>query len=123
MSSAIIALPVTVEQIAQAIRQMNVAERMRLLELVPELQEKARTERDEEEAHISLTELQTEVNQLFAGKKLDIGEPFIGDLSLHDYLSLPDQERQVIWEKLADDNAWLNTIKEKNVRPDALLAR
>ncbi|MCL4262806.1 MAG: hypothetical protein KJ069_06305 [Anaerolineae bacterium] len=123
MSSAIVALPVTVEQIAQAIRQMNVAERMRLLELVPELQEKVGDERDEEEARISLVELQTEVNQLFAGKKLAIGDPFIGDLSLHDYLSLPEEERQSLWEKLADDNAWLDTIKEKDVRPDALLAR
>lgn len=123
MSSAIVALPVTVEQIAQAIRQMDVAERVRLLELVPELQEKAEDERGEEEARISLAELQTEVNQLFSGKKLAIEDPFIGDLSVYDYLSLPEEERQSLWEKLADDNTWLHTIKEKDVQPDALPAR
>jgi len=38
MTKSVLALPVTIEQIATAIKQMSPAERQRLFELVPELQ-------------------------------------------------------------------------------------
>ena len=41
MSQAVFALPVSVEQLATAIRQMSAADRQRLLILVPELRQEA----------------------------------------------------------------------------------
>jgi hypothetical protein len=122
MSGAIVALPMTVEQIAQAIKQMNANERVRLLELVPELQEQETGRRSRREAQTSVAELQSEIDQLLNSRKLAADDPFVGNLSFRDYLALPDQDRESLWAQLAGNNTWLDEDQKKEVQPDALLA-
>ena len=122
MSKSVLALPVSIEQLAVAIRRMSPADQQRLLELVPELRRAAKQPppRTLDEARVSVERVRAEVAQAFAAQRLSPDEPFVGDLTLGQYLDLPDEARARLW------NAWtdvdLDGIEERDVRPDALPA-
>lgn len=123
MSETVLALPVSVEQIAVVIKQMSPADRRRLLDLVPELRQ-AMTQpasRTEEEARKTVEELRAQVMHVLKGKPLSPTEPFLGNLTLEQYLELSDQERAELWEQWAEQSA--EEFEELDVRPDAVLAR
>jgi hypothetical protein len=123
MSQAVFALPVSVEQLAAAIRQMSSADRQRLLTLVPELHQEATQlpPRTLDEAQAAVERVQAEVLQALGGQLLSTDEPFLGDLTLGQYLDLPDEERARLWKTWADVD--LNTLEERDVRPDAAPTR
>ena len=122
MSRSVPMLPVSIEQLAAAIRQMSLADQQRLLELVPELRQAATQwpSRTSDEM-ASVERLRTEVVQALAGQRLSSNEPFMGDLTLGQYLALPKEERVRLWDAWADVD--LDKIEEKDVRPDAVPAR
>jgi hypothetical protein len=101
MTESIVALPVSVEQIAAVIKQMSPDNRQRLLDLVPELRQplepRARTLR---EARANMSLVREQVQQALAGQSLSPNEPFLGELTLGQYLALPDAERARLWESL-----------------------
>lgn len=119
MSQAVFALPVSVEQLAAAIRQMSSADRQRLLTLVPELHQEATQLPPQtlDEAQTAVERVQAEVLQALGGQLLSTDEPFLGDHTLGQYLDLPDEERARLWQTWADVD--LNTLEERDVRPDA----
>lgn len=119
MSQSVVSLPVSVEQIAAAIRQMPPAERKRLLDLVPELRQFARRTLDE--ARTSAASVRADVQQALAGQALSSTDPFLGDLTLDQYLALPDEERARLWETPVDAT-WIEA-EERDVRSDTLSAR
>lgn len=123
MFQSVIALPVSVEQLAAAIRHMSPADRQRLLDLVPELRQAATQlpPRMLDEARASVERVQTEVAQVLAGQCLSPDEPFVDGLSLGQYLDLPEEERACLWNVWA--NVALDEVEERDVRPDALSAR
>ena len=47
--------------------------------------------------------------------------PFLGDLTLGQYLDFPDEDRARLWEELAEID--MDGLDELDVRPDALPAR
>ncbi len=103
MTNSVIALPVSVEQVAVAIRQMKLTDRKRLMELVPELRQET-TEtlpRTLEQARAAVEQLRAEVQQALAGTSLSPNEPFLGNLALGQYLDLPDDKRAQLWDEWA----------------------
>lgn len=123
MQSAIVSMPVTIEQVAVVVRNMSRKDRQRLLELVPELREapnllpSMQTAQDQ----IPVEQLRREVLAALDGQSLAADEPFLDNLTVGDYLDLPDSERAHLWGRwTADaDLSW----EEVDVRADALLAR
>jgi hypothetical protein len=103
MAESILAVPVSVEQIAMAIKQMSPATRQRLLDLVPELcQTPSPAPRTIYETRASVTIVREQVQQALAGQPPSPDDPFLGGLTLKQYLDLPDEERARLWESLTD---------------------
>ena len=101
---------------------MSPGDRQRLLELVPELRE-APTRlppRTLDEMQASAERVRAEVIQALAGQRLSPDEPFVDDLTLGQYLDLPDDERARLWNAWADTE--LDSIEERDVRSDAMPA-
>ena len=118
-----LALPVSIEQVAVVIKQMSQSDRERLLDLVPELRQRVpRTSRRYGEQGLATVErMRGEVSRALGGQLLSLSEPFLGDLTLGQYLELPDAERGRLWD------AWVEIepeeLEELDVHPDALPAR
>jgi hypothetical protein len=115
MTNSVIALPVSVEQVAVAIRQMKLTDRKRLMELVPELRhETAETlPRTLEQARVAVEQLRAEVQKALAGTSLSPDEPFLENLTLGQYLDLPDEKRAQLWDEWA--GVALDEIDEREV--------
>jgi hypothetical protein len=123
MTTSVFALPISVEQLATVIRHMTPADRQRLLDLVPELRQEAIRvpPRTPDEAQAAIERVREKVIQALAGQLLAPDEPFVGDLTLGQYLNLPDEARARLWEAWADGD--LHQLEERDVRPDAVPAR
>jgi hypothetical protein len=123
MSTSVFALPISLEQLATVIRYMTPADRQRLLDLVPELRQEATQvpPRTLDEAQAAIERVREKVTRALAGKLLLPNEPFVGDLTLGQYLNLPDEARARLWEAWADGD--LHQLEERDVRPDAVSAR
>jgi len=118
MTSKVLALPVTIEQIANTIKQMSHEERLRLLELVPELTQNEPTI-SIEEAKANVAKLEVELKEALGGQIFSLDDPFLGNLTLGQYLALPDEEQGRLWDELAGDN-WFDELEEVDVQPNAL---
>jgi len=118
MADVLFALPVSVEQIALVIKQMNPSDRQRLLDLAPELRDAViqATSRTLDEAQANVTQLQTEVKQALAGQHLSSETPFLGDLTLGQYLDLPENERSQLWEDWT--KLELEELEESDIKID-----
>jgi len=103
MVNSVIALPVSVEQVAVAIRQMQLPEQQRLLELVPELKQVHvnNLPRTLEQARAAVERVRTEVKQALAEKSIASEEPFVNGLTISQYLNFPDETRAQLWEEWA----------------------
>jgi len=102
---------------------MTPADRQRLLDLVPELRQEATQSppRTLDEAQSVIERVREKVTRALAGQLLWPDEPFVGDLTLGQYLTLPDEARARLWEAWADGD--LHQLEERDVRPDAVPAR
>ena len=123
MTSSVIALPVSVEQMALAIRQMNFTDRKRLIELVPELRREITgiLPRTLEQASASVEQLRVEVQQAFASANSSPDEPFFGGLTVGQYLNLPDNQRAQLWDDWAEVD--LEAMEERGGLNDAMPVR
>jgi len=123
MSTSVFALPISIEQLATVIRHMTPADRQRLLDLVPELRLEAAqvSPRTLDGARAAIERVREKVTQALAGQLLAPDEPFVGELTLGQYLNLPDEVRARLWEAWA--NGDLYTLEERDARPDAIPAR
>jgi hypothetical protein len=123
MQSAMVPMPVTIEQVAVVVRNMSRKDRQRLLELVPELRETPNMllSMQSTKDQTPVEQLRREILAALDGQLLASDEPFLDNLTVGDYLDLPDAERAHLWDRwTADaDLSW----EEVDVRPDALLAR
>jgi len=115
MTSSVITLPVSVEQMAVAIRKMQFTDRKRLIELVPELRHESMETlpRSLEQARASVEQLRVEVQQALAGANPSPDEPFFGGLTVGQYLDLPDNQRAQLWDDWAEVD--LDTMEEREV--------
>ncbi len=123
MTERILTLPVSIEQIAAMIRQMNQTDQKRLLSLVPELQRAASQShgpRAEEQARAGTEILRKKVLESLNGQPLSSDEPFAGNMTLGQYNSLSDKDKSGLWDQWEDTD--LTESEEKEVRSDALSA-
>lgn len=122
MSRAVWPMPVSVEQIAVVVQRMSPEERRRLVELAPELRQ-ATTQapsRTPGEIHAAVERVRVEVMQALSGQLLSPAELFLGNLTLGQYMDLPDEDRARLWDEWAEID--LEELEELDVRPDAVLA-
>jgi len=122
MSELAFALPVSVEQIAVAVRQMSPGDKQRLLELVPDLSRLATKASSDvtEQVQVRLAHLQAEVLAAVNGQLLSPDEPFVAHLTLGQYHGLVEEERARLWDEWAALD--LMQLQERDVDADALLA-
>ncbi len=122
MAELVFALPVSVEQIAVVIKQMDLDDQKRLLELVPTLQQAASQPpvRTVEQTHNNISRLQAEVLAVVDNQPLSADEPFLGGLTLKQYHALPEKKKAELWDEWGIDN--LMEIEEQEVAVDTLPA-
>lgn len=101
MTTTLPTLPVSVEQIAIAVRQMSVTDRRRLLELAPELREAVSQPRTLKEAAASVEYTRAAVQAALGDQPLSADTPFLDDLTLGQYLDLPEDDRAALWDTWA----------------------
>jgi hypothetical protein len=116
MARSVLALPISIEQLAAVIRQMNSADRQRLLALAPELRQDALQlpPHTSDPARAAVERIRAEVLQALQGQLLSPDEPFLEGLTLGAYLALPDAERARLWAVWTEVD--LDHIEEKDVR-------
>lgn len=123
MQSAMVPMPVTIEQVAVVVRNMSRKDRQRLLELVPELRETLNTPLPVQVTKDSapVEQLRQEILAALDGQLLAPNEPLLDNLTVGEYLDLPDAERAHLWDRWTEDAdlSW----EEVDVRADALPAR
>ncbi len=119
----ILPLPVSLEQIGSVIRRMSFEEQRRLLDLAPNLRAAALQipHRTESQAREAVLRLQQEIQAELGGELLSPEEPFLGNMTLGEYLALPEEEKHILWESWEDTD--LMELDEREVGPDALSAR
>jgi hypothetical protein len=119
MSDSILTLPVSVEQIAVVIKQMSPADQKRLLDLAPKLRDVAihqqSLDKNAEQIQTNIAHLRTEVLTAVGNQPLSPDDPFLGNLTLGQYLALPDEEKARLWEEWADID--LMELGEQEVSP------
>ena len=119
MTTAMPTLPVSVEQLALAIRQISSVDRRRLFELAPELRETAASlPRTLPEARASVEYTRATVRAALGNECLSPDTPFVDDLTLGQYLDLPDDRRAQLWDTWAGLD--LADLEEQDARSDAL---
>lgn len=72
------------------------------------------------EIHAAVERVRGEVMQALSGPLLSPAEPFLGDLTLGQYMELPDEDRARLWDEWAGID--LEELEELDVRPDAVSA-
>lgn len=121
MPESVFALPVSVEQIAAAIKQMSSRDRKRLLSLVPDLRTnptRGPSVRTLEAARASVGKLKSEVQEAMNHQVLPADAPFFGELTLAQYHALSDRDKAEIWDKSTELD--IMQMEEKEVGQDAL---
>jgi hypothetical protein len=98
-------MPVSVEQVAMVIQQMDIEERRRLIALVPDLRDVLIPRRTLRQAKASARVLQQELRERMGGEYLKSDQPFLGDMTLQAYWALPDKERARLWAEWSAE-AW-----------------
>ena len=122
MSTSVLALPVSVEQVAAVIKQMTPVDQRHLLDLVPDFRHLASLSpsRTVEEAQTTVAQLRNKVVSTVNNQLLSPDEPFFGDLTLQQYHALSDEEKTKLWDRWTDMD--MTNLDEREVQPDAVSA-
>ncbi|NOX63372.1 MAG: hypothetical protein GXP42_15720 [Chloroflexi bacterium] len=101
MNATVVSLPITLEQIAEAVRRLSPKDRQRLFEMVFEAEktEPATSILDVDDA---VKAVQDRLKESLDKWPLSPEEPFVDGLSLGEYLDLPDEERERLWREWAN---------------------
>lgn len=111
MADMTIPVPLTLEQIAFAIRQMGKRERSKLLELFIEQDaEVAISPRQQQKIEHSLSVLKQEVDQALNGQTIKDESILFDGLTLKRYLELTDGEQQQLLDQWSAEAAWFDAM-------------
>jgi hypothetical protein len=127
MMSEEIKYSISIERVAHIIREMSAEEKGYLVYLVPELREVEPLKPPEQPLRPSeefLEQLRQEILEARDGVPPSDEDPFIGGLTVGEYLGLSDEEQEELWDELyAKASAELDEENyEHPVKPDALIA-
>ena len=121
MAEVVLALPISVEQVAIVINQMSQADQERLLEVVPSLSQLAvalASVRTIGQMQANIERLQAEVLAVQDNQSLSPDEPFLEGFTLGQYHDLPDEQKAKLWDRWA--NVDITELEEQEVSPNAL---
>ena len=123
MPVAVARRPMTLEQVANAVKELTLSQQRQLIDLVPNLRWVAQKPavRTAEEIEASVVAVRAELMSALNYQPVSRDAPFLGGLTLGEYLALPDAEQARIWDE-AEEIDW-DDLEEVEVSPDALLAR
>lgn len=123
MQVAVARGPMTLEQVANAVKELTLSQQRQLLDLVPNLRWVAQKPavRTVEEARAEVELLKEEIMAELNYQPISGNEQFLGAFTLNEYLALPDSEQARIWDEAAEID-W-DDLEEVEVSPHALLAR
>lgn len=121
MPVAVARRPMTLEQVAGAVKELTLSQQRQLLDLVPNLRWVAQKPavRTLEEARAEVELLKEEIMAELNYQPISGNEQFLGEFTLNEYLALPDSEQARIWDEAAEID-W-DDLEEVEVSPDALL--
>ncbi len=110
-----------VERVAIIVRQMTAAQRARLIELAPELQDDA-VVGDQSGDESVVDYFERRMSEVLSDTSSDDNAPFMGEYTLDQFCRLPEDEQVRLW-----DQAHVKVEKELGnreflVRPDAIPA-
>lgn len=118
----------SVKEVADIIRRMSREERAELVRLVPDLQG---VEAPEEKPVPAKKWDEAELRAYFLKKMEELGEglpslkedePFLGGLTVREYLELSDEEDKALWDRLYTEvEKEIEEYEEREVRPDAVV--
>jgi len=116
----------SVEQIAEAIKQMSQTEMQRLFDLVPKLRPlsapKPRRTRTQEQIEASVAALRAQIIAEPNFRPIPRETPFLGGVTLGEYLALPDKEQARIWDEAAEIDMYDLEETLQRVRQNAILS-
>lgn len=70
-----------------------------------------------------MEEVREEVTALYGGQAPSADQPYFGGVTWREYQALSDEKRQALWDRLyAEFGVEIETIKERDVRPDTFVA-
>lgn len=123
MSLSTIGKQIDLTQVATVIKQLSRFEKRQLLNLVPELHQVAIQPpvRTPEQIQASIATATAEIMKDLNHQPISGDQPFLGGLSLNEYLALPDKEQAKIWDEAEEID--MMELEEMEVSPDVLLAR
>ncbi len=121
MSATIVPMPITLEQLAAAVRRLSAEDRKRLFKLVSEMEETGRSPFSVSEALAAAEAAREEIRAEMEEYPLPSDTPFLRGLTVGEYLTLSDEERARLWDEWTKDSE--STWKEVDVTPDAMPAR
>ena len=118
---------ISIGRVARIIREMSAEEKGYLVYLVPELREVEPLKPPEQPLRPSaefLEQLREKILKARGGVPPSDEDPFIGGLTVGEYLALSDEEQEELWDELyAKASAELDEENyEHPVKPDALIA-
>lgn len=118
---------ISIGRVARIIREMSAEEKGYLVYLVPELREVEPLKPPEQPLRPSaefLEQLREKILEARGGVPPSDEDPFIGGLTVGEYLALSDEEQEELWDELyAKASAELDEENyEHPVKPDALIA-
>ena len=118
---------IPIEHVARIIREMSAAEKAYLVYLVPELREVEPLKPPEPPLRPSeefLEQVRQEILEALGWVPPSDEDPFIGELTVGEYLALSDEEQEKPWDELYAQAS--TELDEENyehpVKPDALIA-
>ncbi|MDQ3250318.1 MAG: hypothetical protein M3Q45_14050 [Chloroflexota bacterium] len=122
MAQSTLVLPVSVEQVAVAVKQMSQAVQRRLLELVPDLRQVAvqLPLANVEPVSPRFEELRAQVLAALDNRPLSPDELFLGGLTITQYDALTEQAKDKLWDQVAGID--LMQMEEVEAVVDALPA-
>jgi hypothetical protein len=114
-------LSIPVEQVARLIQGFSRQQKIRLLQLVPDLQALSVKNADIPEEQIKLMAyFQAKMEQLPQRTPLQADDIFVGDLTVAEFFTLPEEEQDRVWQDAHRQFETYTLDDERPVRADAL---
>ena len=114
-------LSIPVEQVARLIQGFSRQQKIRLLQLVPDLQALSVKNADIPEEQIKLMAyFQAKMEKLPQRTPLQADDIFVGDLTVAEFFALPEQDQDRVWQEAHRQYETYAVDDERPVQVDAL---
>lgn len=124
MQTEAVKVTIPIERLARLVRALDQEQKMRLLQLVPELQTlQATTDRVAFGQEALLAYFDHQLEALPQRRSMQDDDPFVGGFTVAEFFALSEKEQARIWNDAHANAERELGLREAPVRPDALPAR